>query len=367
MDAVPSLPRYHRIGTLLLAPCLSLPLWAATAPLQDHFRETWGTREGLPHNTINAMAQTPDGYLWIATWEGPARFNGRSFTVFDRADAIGLPDAGTRTLKVDREGVLRVGGVRGGLARHDARGWQGERPVSGLVVSLHRDRRGRLWVGTEANGLIRIDPDGRRHTWTAPADLPGGVPAIVEDARGGLWFANTGGLLHLEGEALRRVPADAGLPELPVTALALDPADRLLVGTERGVYRQQADGRFAPLDSGLAGVAVTQLLADADGSVWVGTVNSGLLRVGPLGVERLDVADGLPNSRVLSLLRDREDSLWVGTNGGLLRLRDAPFSSHTTQRGLADDFVRSVLAHADGSLWVGTSKGLSRFGAARSR
>lgn len=367
MDAVLPLTRFPRIGALLLAQCVALPAWAVTAPLQDYFRETWGTREGLPHNTINAMAQTPDGYLWIATWEGPARFNGRSFTVFDRGEAIGLPDPGTRALTVDRDGVLRVGGVRGGLARRNARGWLGESPVSGLVVSLHRDRQDRLWIGTEANGLIRIDPDGRRQTWTAPAELPGGVPAIVEDTRGGLWFANTGGLLRLEGEALRPVPADAGLPALPVTALALDPADRLLVGTERGVYRQQADGRFAPLDPGLAEVAVTQLLADADGSVWVGTVNSGLLRVGPLGVERLDVADGLPNSRVLSLLRDREDSLWVGTNGGLMRLRDAPFSSHTTQRGLADDFVRSVLAHRDGSLWVGTSKGVSRYGSDDSR
>lgn len=344
---------------------LAASVGAAPVPLSEYFRETWGTREGLPHNTINAMAQTPEGYLWVASWEGPARFNGRGFTVYDHPEDVGLPDSGTRTLTVDRDGVLLVGGVRGGLTERRAEGWQGHEPVAGLVVSLHRDRAGRLWVGSEANGLVRIDPDGTRRRWIAPADLPGpGVPAIAEDAEGRLWFASTGGLLLLDGGRLTRVPADAGLPDLPVTALTLAPDGVLYVGTEAGVYRRDAGGRFLLLAAELAAEPISQLLAEADGGVWVGTVNAGLFRVSTLGVERLDVAEGLPNSRVLSLLRDRERSLWVGTNGGLMRLRDAPLSSYTSERGLADDFVRSVLAHRDGSLWVGSSRGVSRFGPA---
>ncbi len=349
---------------LALCAALASSLASATpAPLQDYFREVWTTREGLPHNTINAMAQTPDGYLWFATWEGPARFNGREFEVFDRPTNLGLPDAGLRTLALDRSGGLMVGGARGGLARRVETGWQGLEPAAGLVVALHEDRTGRLWVGTEANGLLRIDPDGGRIAYAPQRDLPAsGVQAILEDGLGRVWFASTAGLLLLDGERLRAAPPDAGLPAAPVTALAVDGAGRLLVGTERGAFRARADAGFEPLAAELADDAVSQLLVDADGSIWVGTVYAGLVRLSARGVERFGVAEGLPNSRVLSLLRDREDSLWIGTNGGLLRLRDAPMSSHTRQRGLASDFVRSVLAHSDGSLWVGTSEGLNRFG-----
>ncbi len=332
------------------------------APLADYFRDVWTTREGLPHNTINAIAQTPDGYLWLATWEGPTRFNGRGFLVHDRHETLGLPDAGVRALQVDADGTLLVGGSRGGIARHDGSLWIGLPPIPGHALSMHRDRRGRLWIGTEGSGLLRIDADGSRQRIAAGDAAGNGIADILEDADGRLWAATSSGLREIVDDALV-APADevdGAVARASVTALAIAADGRLLVGGERGVHRRGEDGRFGPLAAELANTPVSQLLVDADGSVWIGTTSAGLARVSARGVERLGIEDGLPDPRVLALLRDRENSLWVGTNGGLLRLRDAPMVSITRQRGLAGNFVRSVLAHSDGSLWVGSSEGLSR-------
>lgn len=105
---------------IILRCCLSVVLaWPALAvtPLHDYFRESWTTRDGLPHNTINNIQQSGDGYLWLATWEGAARYDGRDFTVFGRDAVTGLPDAGVRTLFRERDGSLLVAGARGGISR----------------------------------------------------------------------------------------------------------------------------------------------------------------------------------------------------------------------------------------------------------
>ena len=81
--------------------------------LNHYFQESWTTRQGLPHNTINSISQSEDGYLWIATWEGLVRFNGRQFRVFGRTDLDGLPDSGIRSISLDRKGALLAVGSRG--------------------------------------------------------------------------------------------------------------------------------------------------------------------------------------------------------------------------------------------------------------
>lgn len=82
---------------------------AAQVPLSHYYQDHWSTREGLPHNTINAITQTAEGYLWFATWEGAARYNGHSFRSFTRGEQTGLPDSGLRNLINDGAGVFAVG------------------------------------------------------------------------------------------------------------------------------------------------------------------------------------------------------------------------------------------------------------------
>ena len=177
---------------------LPLPATAATATLADYFRESWSTRQGLPHNTINSISQTPDGYLWFATWEGVARYNGREFKVFGREQQTGLPDSGIRALHLDPKGRLLLGGSRGGLALVQEQQWRPVDAVSSLVNEVRGDAQGQLWVGTEGGGLFCLQANGSRQQWTRNEGLPSNtIYSLLHDQQGGLWIGTAEGLVYL--------------------------------------------------------------------------------------------------------------------------------------------------------------------------
>lgn len=346
---------------------LLLPLWCgaraeASVPLSDLVLEYWSTREGLPHNSINAIAQTPEGYLWLATWEGAARFNGRTFEIHTGLDDATLPDPGLRALRVLRSGELVAGGSRGGLASRNANGWVALPPAPSLVADIFEDSLGRLWLGTDGRGVVMVEPDGTRRSFGQAEGLPGDtVYAFTQAGDGRVWIGTNRGLaFHHEGR-IQTVPGD-GLPPVPVTSLAQATDGRgLLVGTHRGLWvGHPTEAPLTVLDPALATIGVTQLLAGHSGELWIGTHDRGLLRLSDRGLESLTESDGLPNNRVTALFEDQEGSVWVGTNGGLLRLGQGSFSTLTKARGLAGDYVRAVVEDARGILWVGTSSGVSR-------
>ena len=106
--------------------CVFLPgvAGAQDKPLTAYFRETWTTRQGLPHNQVNAIAQTPDGYLWFGTWEGLARYNGLEFHVFDRGNTPALKDNGVRSVRASEDGALVIGTSRGGVTVKRGDSWR---------------------------------------------------------------------------------------------------------------------------------------------------------------------------------------------------------------------------------------------------
>jgi len=351
--------------TLLFSICALLAERAhAITPLHDYFRESWTTRDGLPHNTVNHIQQSADGYLWLATWEGAARYDGRNFNVFGRDNITGLPDAGVRTLFRDTDGSMFAAGARGGYSRIVSNKWQSYPPLGYLINDLIRDNQGQLWFATEGGGVVRQLPDGQYQRFGDDQGLPVRVVyKLLQDREGMLWFATLQGLYRLDPSATDiRFERHAVLPDaLDIKAfmLAFDQNGQLLVGTEQGLFRRNGT-EFSLVHPQLANVAITTLLVAPDGQIWIGTINQGLFRLGELGLEQLGVKDGLPNNRVLSIFQDSEGSIWVGTNAGLFRLRETPFTNLTQQEGLADDYVRTVLEHSDGSVWVGSAGGLNR-------
>jgi diguanylate cyclase (GGDEF)-like protein len=347
-----------------------LPLWlcglllaglamGSTPKLSEYFRETWTTREGLPHNLVVDIAQTPEGYLWFATWEGAVRYSGREFTLYDRLKIGVLPDSGLRSLYPLGDGRLLFAGARGGLAIYAKGHWEALPPADGLINDVMRDSQGMLWAATDGFGLYRRGADGYTRSDRMSDGLAGDtVYAVLEDRRGRVLVGSSGGLQQAHAGGYTDLPLPgSGTPV--VLSLALDGDGSVLVGTDRGVWRETTAG-YAPLDPGLAGIGILRILVDRAGNRWFGTVDRGVMRLSEHGLEVIDTRNGLPNNRVLSLFEDREGSLWAGTNGGLFRLRDAPFSTYLPDDGLPDPYVRSVLQHSDGSFWVGTSGGLAR-------
>ena len=350
---------------LLVVPWLSLAAPSVARPLEELGRDHWTTRDGLPHNSVNAIAQTPEGYLWFATWEGLVRYNGQAFTVLDRRDIPVLHDAALRALHVDTTGRLVVGGARGTLARLTLDGrWDALPRAPEMVTQIGGDEAGRLWVGTETSGLLHVDRDGSTRLVDVPAHDAGSNFGVARDAYGRWWAAHAVGLRVVDGERLQP-PNAVGLPPGPATAVVAD-GSRLWMGSARGVYYTDLPPlpteeplRFRRLDSELDGVGISRLLPDGRGGLWIGTLKDGLMRWTPRGLERLGVGPDRPSARILALFIDRESNLWVGSNGGLFRFTDLPFANLTRREGLPDDFVRSVLARADGSTLVGTAQGLA--------
>ena len=338
-------------------------------PLAAYARDVWTTRNGLPHNQVNDIAQTADGYLWMATWEGLVRYNGQDFTLIGPQSVEAFTDQGIRAISARRPDVLAVATSRGGVMLLQDGTWRRIGIAEGLAqdetMRAEFDAQGRLWVAHESRGVVRIDPDGRSRRFGPDEGLPSGQTfALLVDAEDVVWVGTQGGLARIENDRVRSFGAASGLPAGAVYALLPAPGGGLFIGTHHGVYRG-GSGAFRPHEAGFPDDAVASLAVDAQGNLLAGTVNRGLYRATDNGIERFSRAGGLPNNRVPALFVDREGSIWVGTNAGLLRFADTPFGSFDTYQGLADNYVRTVLEQPDGSVLIGSSGGLDRWQAGR--
>ncbi len=328
----------------------------AAAPAQEVRalrHQAWSVEEGLPQNSVHALLQSRDGYLWIGTEGGVARFDGGTFRVFGHASEAAFSSDDICCIAEDGAGTVWFGTtaglvrVRGGVFR----GWS-EGPLAAAVLSLTTDERGGLLV-LNAAGLVRVDA-GEHVTPVATAGAGPALTKVVAVARSGAGpplLVGEGGVFRMEGGVAKVV--DLALPEgfSAIQDAAQGPRGELWVRSSDGVLLQ-AGGRRRVWRVGreLPGGRVESLMVDRGGTAWVGT-NEGLVTLrGEEGtVTPVHALDGFA---VLSLLEDREGNLWAGTEAaGLHALRRLTFR---TEAALADRALTAVVATADGDLWVGT-------------
>ena len=342
---------------IILLPIYSHASIKEPLPLDDYFTQTWNTRDGLPHNGVNALTQTSDGYLWVATWEGFARFNGKEFKLYTRGSKAGLPDSAVKSLTSTPHGELLVAGARGGISFRKNREWQPQNNAATMVNHAIFDEKYNIWLALEGKGLVYRDVTNK-HDDTIIANLR--AFKLLIDSEDTLWVATNKGLYSVKNKTLvTRFDENFGLPDTPIYSLLLTHKNQLIVGTEQGAFILN-NGHFTSLHKDLSHEAIKSILEDKNNDIWFGTQKNGIFRLSDHGIEKLDDSKGLPNNRISSLYQDKEDSIWVGTTSGLFRLREAPFITLTSKQGLAGDYIRTVLAHSDGSLWVGSSKGLNK-------
>ena len=386
----------------LLACCvLSLAVTPATVATEpDWFTVgSWTQQNGLPHNHVNAILQTRDGYVWVGTAGGLARFDGVRFTVFDDRDPTQLADSDVRALAEGPDGSLWIG-THAGLSRlhqgrftrygaseglpdkvvnklaidHRGRLWAaGERglnlfeggrfrPVSygkgpPGIKSMHVDRHDNLWFGLDHGGLRRI-PRGAVEPEEVPVPgLTRGITAIRSDADGGFWLSSYDGLFHLKGGTTRRFTTEHGLSSIRLQTLHRDAAGDIWIGAADGFHhlRGGAIHRLAHVLPRNTSV----IASDREGGLWVASENSlKYLRRGQfvsVGQEH-----GLSYYYATTLLEDREGSLWIATGSGLNRLRGDGITVFHTDEGLPRHLIGALAEDAEGHLWVGTDDGLYR-------
>ncbi|MEO6325582.1 MAG: two-component regulator propeller domain-containing protein, partial [Thermoanaerobaculia bacterium] len=361
---------------LLVAACAARPAAALdpSTAITQFGHDIWQSEQGLPQNTIYAVAQTRDGYLWLATAEGLARFDGVSFTVFSKQNTPAIRNNVISALLQTKDGALWIGMDGGGLARLRDGVFQPFGLQDGLsslrISTLCEDGAGTLWAGTFEAGLNRLEKGGFVALGMKQGLSDDRIRAIADDGKGTLWIGTDGGGLNrLTDGRLTPFSTAQGLSSNQVRALAFDRQGHLWVGTFGGGLNEIVDGRVRILTTanGLASNAVWALREDRDGSLWIGTYGGGLNRLNGTRLETFGAKEGLSNEYVWSILEDREGSLWIGTlAGGLNRLRQGKFTCFTTKEGLAADGVRAITQDPTGAMWIGTEGGgLSRLAEGR--
>ncbi len=371
---------------------------------------------GLPQNTVQALAQTRDGFIWLGTEVGLVRFDGVSFAVFDRESSPALPGNDVRCLLATNDGALWIG-TSEGLARWKDGSVTAFTTKDGLpgnnIQSLYAGNSGDVSAVTE-NGIGKIQdgrasPDTAVHQHNVPGPLPdyrfrvslpqerladanattlaieqgGGrvirfhvgtelpgtrIQLLYLDREGSLWIGTNRGLARWADGKLQLLPVTALLSRASVLALMEDREGNLWAGTETDGLQILRDQRFRTIGvrEGLTSDAATTVVEGAAGTMWVGTNGGGLnaIRRGealPGAAGTYSVRDVLLSDVILSLAAAPNGDLWVGTPDGLNRIRGSAVDSFTSADGLPEDFIRSLLVDADGSLWIGTRHGLTHW------
>jgi ligand-binding sensor domain-containing protein/signal transduction histidine kinase len=475
------------LAALLVSACLSIHAQDAASSASDwnYASNSWQSQNGLPGETVQSFAQTPDGFLWVGTSAGLLRFDGASFVRYSSENTPVMHENSVFSLLTSRDGHLWIGTDGGGLLEmHDGvfRAYSTAEGLSdGFIRALYEDRNGSLWVATDS-GLYRLAADKFDRVDNKP-DMPanafhglaedhlgrlwagagqlyaiqngkptpytlGGVDnqhrvkSILETADGSIWVGTIAGLYRMPpgrntfaqvpgvwgtvrtlrevvpgelwagtigqgifriryqeaGGKVSRVTAPNPLVSNTVLSIFADDSKRLWVGTQVGMILLNrspvrelllptaADSDFGTvsLDTdgtlwaasnqlvhvigdrvvpaglpGLGSVHVRNVLRARDGSLWIGTDGSGVYNVTAKRTTHLTTTQGLVNNFIRAMLQSSDGTLWFATDSGLSRLDAGGFHNMTMDNGLSHFSTRSIMEDHDGDIWIGTERGVT--------
>ena len=359
------LANYGRLAVWTISACLISSSWALDPhkTLTQYSRHVWGQQDGLPQDTVKSITQTPDGYLWLGTDEGLARFDGFDFTVFSRPSSD-LPANSITALASSPDGSLWIG-TANGLGLYRNRRFRTFTVKDGLpdddIRDLYSDHAGTLWMISGID-VCRYQ-DGKFTTLRAGVDLPMTSARVVrEDTHHNLLVAGSNvpeapgapslRVVSVIGDKVANLADDTRFGKDVILALLADSQGNLWIGGTLGLIERTSTGAFRQFDShtGLPEDFVRTVVEDRDGNIWAGT-NGGIARLE--GDKFVVPATGSESEVVRAVFEDREGDLWVGGNDGLTRLRDDIFTPYGKTERMPSDEPNTVFEDHTGRLWVG--------------
>lgn len=344
---------------LFFVPPMTRAVLLATSS-DSYTAHSWQPQNGLPGETVQAFAQTGDGYLWIGTNEGLARFDGERFTLFTRENTPALHESSVFCLLVDHGGALWIGTEGGGLVRY-ARGLFRRYTASdglsdGFVRSLFEDHAGALWVATD-NGLFRKNDEQFTRIDNRPAMPANAFHAVLEDHRGRIW-AGAPRLYALINGQPHEFALDGTDSQNRVKSILETTDGSIWVGTVSGLHRLPPGALRFERVRGVQGTIRT-LCAVVNGELWAGAIGQGIFRVHYGEHETVVTHQAAPSPDVsnttLSIFEDSAQSLWVGTQVGMARLSRTPVRVVPLPEAADSDFG-TVSLDADGSVWAASNQ-----------
>lgn len=320
----------------------------------------------LDNANIVSLARAPDGTLWVGSaGAGLARLDPQGGCDVFTADD-GLPSDHVRTLLVDRAGRLWSGTMRG-LAVFDGKKFVTpevpDMPLDYDIVSLRQDIEGNLWVGG-IRGLLRLDAG--RFTMLDHSIGIGNRALLCakEFSDGSIWVGlSNGGVVRVQNGEYDTYRLSSGTQRTSDTILSLAEFEPgvALVGSYAGLYWIK-DGKAEKAPTPLRySKEVRVLHRDAQGTLWYGSLEDGLMKVEGQEIKTFSLKEGMPSNDVRCIIDDGSGGLWVGTAGGLVSVQGQKIRSWNAKDGLPAPSVRALYLDKKHVLWVGTDRGLARF------
>ncbi|HEU5078523.1 MAG TPA: two-component regulator propeller domain-containing protein [Opitutaceae bacterium] len=348
-----------------------------------------------------AVVQTPDGYIWVGSYEGLARFDGVRFSKFDNTNVDGWQDSAVTALFVARNGVLWIGHASGAVSRKVDGHFQTFPPhaswSANRIIRFVEDGAGDVWSQDDLGQMARVR-DGL--VLTPEPGLALSVNGMVSSLRGEFWILRAGKLSHLINGTLEPAAlapsmepyihgmcasSDGGLWVLAADSLwklqegrwtrspeplqfggtpvqeMFETSDGRLIGgtTDHGAVfidpKNRNQDQQLSRAAGFASDWITSICEDQEGGIWLASGTAGLFRLGPKKVTMLAPPDAWQGRAVLSVTVAHDGGYWVGTEGGgLYRLKDAQWTNYAKNAGIRNPYLWSVQEDATGRVWLGT-------------
>lgn len=338
-------------------------VFQALAAPANYFIRTWQVESGLPQNKVTAVLQTRDGYLWLGTYNGLARFDGIHFTIFDDNNTPQLHSSRITSLCEAKDGTLWIGDESGQVTQYRNGNFMAmpfhPKWSRGKIYRIETDESDDVWLMNEAGELARARDE---LVLTPQAGIVAKVVTMARSADGTIWVVRDGALSVLQHGQLTRIQLDSGY----IQGICAGSDGGLWIASDFGIREWKNDKWIKNLGNApWGGTIVSEFLELRNGMLAAGSSENGLYLFSPdqLGKPiHLDRTDGFPSDWIISLWQDREGNLWSGTGAGLVMVHPGNVETISPPDEWQGRAVLSVCADTNNVLWIGTEgAGLYRF------
>jgi len=347
--------------------------------------------EGLPQATVYEILSDNEGYLWFGTQGGIARFDGKTFEIYNQENGL----AGNHAVKLyqDRRNNIWIGYRYEGVSKlvlNEGEGSDGKKfyhyneqlRISGhnkSISDIVEDKLGNMWIGTKGNGVYVLNfkhndsLDFILKLTTENGIRSNNINVFEKDENGNIWVGTNEGIAIIDPDNPVNILnvillSDFGFQTNHITDIKITGLNSAWIATLSGFCNITFDAYFNIKinikyedSDALTFQQVKQLCLTSKGVVWLATTN-GAIRFDNGIFKKFTEKEGLSNNNVSSIIEDREGNIWIGVWGsGACQYLGDNFELFDKQTGLSDNIVHAILIDKDNSLWVGTEKGITRF------
>ncbi len=329
--------------------------------INKYLIDNWTNKNGLPQNSVTAIIQTRQGYLWLGTQEGVVRFDGINMTTFNIKNVPEFKSSMITSLIEGKNGLLWIGTYEG-LMKYNNNKFDLLTVENGLTSNLIRclrfDDKSDLWVGTD-NGVVK-HKNGSFIKYPLPiTDGSNYITSMILDIDKNLLISTKDELYKLVDEKFISLNFQDDLKS-EISTLYMDQVKNIWIGTvNKGLFKKTSGKliRFEGNDK-LSGNYITTIAEDKQNNLWIGTQNGGLNRIYNNEISSFSEKSGMSKNFIQAILEDKEKNLWIGkASSGLSRLRDGKVSVYGPSDGIISDIIRTVFEDSQGTLWIGSNQG----------